>query len=493
MKKRHLLIFAAILTLAVILRSIAITTREIQYDDTFTIFLSQQPLNDIISGTAADTMPPLFYFMLHYWMEIFGSGLAALRSLSILLSLLALLVFFDLTRRAFGIEAGLVAAFLSAISPMQIYHAQDIRMYAMLELSQAVYFWCFIGLFNKPNTNRRNIGWWIGLILGGAASLYTHNLAIFGLVIADIYLLVQKRWKDLIKLIAAQAVTMLLAVPWLVMVPGQIEKIQQAFWTPRPGIVEVFQAIMMFSVSMPLKGVLLIIGAVLALQILVIILIETIRGWRQAEAARFMALIAFLLPGILFATSYLMRPVFVPRGFVVSTLAYCSLAGWIVTRPGRRGIAITLVIAFITAAAISLPSFYTYKEFPRSAFREVAAYLSEVDKNDALILHDNKLSYFPIHYYAPDVDQKFLMDEPGSTNDTYAVASQQAMDLIPEPDVQTAIGGYDQVYFVVFQRAIDEYIEMGKEDHPVLDDLGDAYQLTQISSFSDLRVYEFVR
>ena len=85
------------------------------------------------------------------------------------------------------------------------------------------------------------------------------------------------------------------------------------------------------------------------------------------------------------------------------------------------------------------------------------------------------------------------MDEPGSTNDTYAVASQQAMDLIPEPDVQTAIGGYDQVYFVVFQRAIDEYIEMGKEDHPVLDDLGDAYQLTQISSFSDLRVYEFVR
>jgi len=77
MKKRHLLIFAAILTLAVILRSIAITTREIQYDDTFTIFLSQQPLNDIISGTAADTMPPLFYFMLHYWMEIFGSGLAA--------------------------------------------------------------------------------------------------------------------------------------------------------------------------------------------------------------------------------------------------------------------------------------------------------------------------------------------------------------------------------------------------------------------------------
>ena len=138
-------------------------------------------------------------------------------------------------------------------------------------------------MFNKPNTNRRNIGWWIGLILGGAASLYTHNLAIFGLVIADIYLLVQKRWKDLIKLIAAQAVTMLLAVPWLVMVPGQIEKIQQAFWTPRPGIVEVFQAIMMFSVSMPLKGVLLIIGAVLALQILVIILIETIRGWRQQK------------------------------------------------------------------------------------------------------------------------------------------------------------------------------------------------------------------
>jgi len=493
MKRIHWLILLAIFMLAVILRVVAITTREIQYDDTFTIFLSQQPLNEIVSGTAADTMPPLYYFMLHFWMKIFGSGLAALRSLSILLSLLALLVFFDLTRRAFSAEVGLATAFFTAISPLQIYHAQDIRMYALLELGQAVYLWCFYGLFIKPDSNHKNTGLWIGMILSGTVSMYTHNLAIFGLVIADIYLLIQRRWGDLLKLIAGQAVIMLIALPWLVMVPDQIEKVQRAFWTPRPGLIEIFQAVMMFTVSLPLEGVSFVIAAILSVQILVVILIETIHGWREESGVRYLALIAFLIPGILFAISYIMRPIFVPRGFVISSLAYYGLAGWVVFKARRRGVGVILAATFVAAVATSLPSFYTYTEFPRSAFRETSAYLNEEKTSEALVLHDNKLSFFPTHYYAPELDQKFLADEPGSTQDTYAFASQRAMGLYPVDDVQTAVSGYDRVYFVVFQRAIDEYIEMGEDNHPVLDYLEEEYQLVEKTTFSDVIVYEFHR
>ncbi len=493
MKRRHWLFLLAILTLAVVLRVIALTTREIQYDDAFSVFLAQRPLGDIIAGTAADTMPPLYYFLLHFWMAAFGSGLAVLRLLSVLLSLLALLVFFDLGRRMFGIEAGLWIALLIAISPIQIYHAQDMRMYALLELTQGFYFWCFIGLSDKLISNRRRVALWVGLILAGAASMYTHNLAVFGLLIADAYLLVQRRWKDLLRLLAAQAAILLLALPWLLLVPAQIAKVQRAFWTPRPGLVEIFQAVMMFSVNLPLEGALMIIAAVLSVQILVIVVIETMRGWRESPGVRLLALILLLLPGTLFAISYLMRPVFVPRGFLISSLAYSALAGWIISRPGRRGIGVILAVTVIAAAAVSLLSFYTYKAFPRSAFREAAAYLGAVDREDVLILHDNKLSYFPVHYYAPDLAQKFLADEPGSANDTYAFASQQAIGLFPEPDVSMAAAGVDTVYFVVFQQAVDEYLALGEENHPVMSWLENEYRLAGVKSFTDLDVYEFER
>jgi mannosyltransferase len=491
MKRRHYLILLAIFVLAVGLRSIGLQTREIIYDDAFSIFLSQQRLADIVSGTAADTMPPLYYFVLHYWMLLFGNGLAALRILSILFSITTIIVFFDLSRLMFGVGAGLWTAFFAAISPIQIYHAQDMRMYALLELGQAIYFWCFYGMFVKPKNNRSSVGWWIGLILAGTATLYTHNLAIFGLSIANFYLLFHRKWKDLLRLMAGQVGIMLLAIPWLVMVPGQIDKVQTAFWTPRPGLVEVLQAVMMFVVNLPLQGVLLVLAAVFSVQILIMIVIETTRGLRDSHEIRYFALIAFLLPGILFAISYLMRPVFVPRGFLISSMAYYALAGWIVARGSRRGIGIVLGVVFVAAVAISLPSFYTFQQFPRSAYREATTYLSNHVKDNQLILHDNKLSMFPSHYYAPELEQQFMADQPGSTNDTYAVASQEAIGLYPKTNLEKVISEYNTVYFVVFKEAIDEYLLEGERNHPILERLEQDFKLEEQTFFSDLGVYVF--
>ncbi len=57
----------------------------------------------------------------------------------------------------------------------------------------------------------------------------------------------------------------------------QIEKIQGAFWTPRPGLVEVLQALVLFTASLPLPGVWFVIALVLSLYILVIVSLELVR------------------------------------------------------------------------------------------------------------------------------------------------------------------------------------------------------------------------
>ncbi len=87
--QRHALLL--ILLLGLILRLIGLESRSLQYDDTFSIFLSARSLPEILSGTAADTMPPLYYFLLHFWM-LLGQSAWFIRLLSVILSLVALFV-----------------------------------------------------------------------------------------------------------------------------------------------------------------------------------------------------------------------------------------------------------------------------------------------------------------------------------------------------------------------------------------------------------------
>ncbi len=131
-----------ILLLGLILRVIGLESRSLQYDDTFSIFLSARSLPEILRGTAADTMPPLYYFLLHFWM-LLGQSAWFIRLLSVILSLTAVFLLYRLVACWFGRAAAGWAAFLAAISPLLIYHGQDVRMYALLVVCQLGYLWFF--------------------------------------------------------------------------------------------------------------------------------------------------------------------------------------------------------------------------------------------------------------------------------------------------------------------------------------------------------------
>ena len=336
MNKHKSIIVAGIFLTALILRLIGIGSREIFYDDAFSILLSENSLSQIINGTAADTMPPLYYFYLHFW-ENFGNSIVVLRLSSVLVSMAILVVSYDLIRRVFGWTAAVWGALFLAVSPLQIYHAQELRMYTWLVLSQVSYFWFFYKLFYETEkTNHQQI-LWAGLILSGTGAMYSHNLAVFGLAAANLVLLIQKRWKDLGKLCILQLGIFLLSLPWLGQIPGQIQKIQTAFWTPQPGIVELFQAVIQTTAYLPLQGARFWIAAVLSVEILVIVIIETVRDAKNDFKIQFFVVMALSAPVLLFIVSYMMRPIFVSRAFMISTVAYGGLVGRIVSLRWRNG------------------------------------------------------------------------------------------------------------------------------------------------------------
>ena len=280
-----------ILLLGLALRVLGSDSRSLSYDDTFSIFLSQRSFSEILSGTAADTMPPLYYFLLHIWLWV-GRGLFGsapvwyIRLLTIVLNLAAVAVLYKLIKRLFGGEAAAWAAFLAAIAPLQIYHAQDVRMYSLLLCGQVGYLYFFTRLFLQavpPDSNPQQMSLqsrrrdWVGLIISGLVAMYSHNVAIFGLVVPDAYLFLRRDWKKLLQLVVSQGIMGVLASPWLVLIPGQIAKVQRAWSLPQPGGVEVLQAIISLAASLPLPFVLLVIAAIISVEVFALLGVET---WR---------------------------------------------------------------------------------------------------------------------------------------------------------------------------------------------------------------------
>ena len=483
--RRSAVPLAAILGVGLLLRLVALRTRGIWYDDAFSLFLARRDVASIVAGTAADTMPPLYYFLLHLWM-VLGQDLALLRALNVLVSLTIVALTHRLALVLFGPRAAAVAALLAAVSPFQIYHAQELRMYGLLCLNLLLHLYFLARLYLQRD--RRRWVSWLGLVTSGALAMYSHNLAIFTLLGANLLLLLERRWSLLGRLLLAQLLILLLAAPWLTTVPEQVAKIQRAFWTPRPGLLELVQLLLTFHTNLPVPRWMLPGALATAVLFLALVTFEVVRRRRRMPGVHLLAAMGVFPPALLALVSYLMRPLFVPRGVILSSVVYYVLAALAGAASRRRLVRAALVLTFVVPALAALPAQYTVRTFPRSPFESAVAVVRARLEDGDVVLHDNKLSFFPSHYYGPDLAQRFLADEPGSHNDTLARATQDAMAIWPAENLRAATGDASRVWFVFFQRAAEEYAAAGFPDHPVKVALEQEWRQVDRVVLSDLEV-----
>jgi uncharacterized membrane protein len=475
--------------LGVAVRLPGLESRPIWYDEAFSLLLAARPVSDILHGTAADTMPPFYYLLLGAWQSL-GSAIWVQRMLNVVLGVALIGLVYLLGRELYGRIAAGWAAALAAISPLLIYHAQELRMYTLLALSLTAYVYFFL-LVRRENRASRKTAAWAGVVIAGAAALYTHNLAVFSIVALDFFLAFRKEWGGLGRLVLAQLAMVALFLPWLQFVPGQLQKIQAAFWTPQPGVLEIVQAIVTFHASLPLSSWALVLGVAASLLAVALTVYAILRrlplGWREG----FVACLILVPPVLLFLASYLMRPVFVPRAFLLSLIGYLVLAGRVIAEVRPRPMGWILAGAFVTSAVLGLTAQAAHRTFPRSPFREAAAFLTATAADGDLVLHSNKLSYFPMIVYATDLAQDFLPDQPGSHNDTLAAATQQALGLIPLDDFEGAAEDARRVRYVIFQRELDEYAATAVGLPPALAWLIGHGSESGRTAFNDLLIYDF--
>jgi 4-amino-4-deoxy-L-arabinose transferase-like glycosyltransferase len=103
-------------------------------DEAISVGIASHPLGQIPGVLRMDGSPPLYYFLLHFWIQIFGNGEAATHSLSLLFATLCIPVSYWSAHSLFGKRAALMTATLFALNPFLTQYAQETRMYTLMAL-----------------------------------------------------------------------------------------------------------------------------------------------------------------------------------------------------------------------------------------------------------------------------------------------------------------------------------------------------------------------
>src|SRR5437773_12537181 len=123
---------ASVAALATTLRWFRIDSQSLWYDEGISAHQLTRSFPEIVRAAALDTHPPLYYATLKAWSELAGSSELALRSLSAVWGLLAVVLTWLIGRRLFGPLVATLAAGLLAVAPLAVYYSQEVRMYGQV-------------------------------------------------------------------------------------------------------------------------------------------------------------------------------------------------------------------------------------------------------------------------------------------------------------------------------------------------------------------------
>src|SRR3954469_22720329 len=154
-------------------------------DEGLSVGIADRPLSAIPHALQQDGSPPLYYMLLHFWLDLAGRSESGVRGLSLLFALMAIPAAFWAGRQIWGTQRAVwFAAVLMAFNPFLAQYAQEARMYSLVALLGIPATACFIRAYALDTENRRP--WIAGFAISVAAALYTHNWPIFFTVSAAV-------------------------------------------------------------------------------------------------------------------------------------------------------------------------------------------------------------------------------------------------------------------------------------------------------------------
>jgi mannosyltransferase len=154
------------------------------YDEADTAQLVHLPLGNMLGLLPqSESTPPLYYIAAWVWAHVFGAHEAGLRSLSAVAGVLTVPVAYGAAAKLVSTRAGIIAAALTACSPLLIWYSQEARAYSLLVLLTGLSLLAFAHARAAPSA--RNMTLWA---IASALALTTHYYALVAVVPQAVWL-----------------------------------------------------------------------------------------------------------------------------------------------------------------------------------------------------------------------------------------------------------------------------------------------------------------
>ena len=486
------------------LRVLMLRTKGMWLDETFSIWLANHTVAEMLQWIAKiDQHPPLYYLLLHYWIARFGDTPYYARLLSALFGAGTIPVIYLIGKRMSGAMVGLVAAVFLTLSPFHIYFAQETRMYTLLTFNAAVAIYALVRLLTDPRAvspiggqlrdylhiwrtsapverppqagfsyeDKSRKRWlpiqtietdlaWVAFILFSAATMLSHNTAVLFPLATNIFVLGLILFRRLNQSapqpvfqaptlgnwVKAQIGIFVLWSPWLFIFIKQAISVYQRFWIPAPTGDAVVQALKSFvNASAPMPADL---GSVIWGLYALAFGLGLVSYRKKLPQLLFLATL-FAIPflGELLVSIY--RPIFYDRTLIWTTIPlFLILAAGVAQL--RLRLLVFMMIGILGAINLFAVSDY-YRFFQKEDWSTAAGYVAYYAEDDDLILFNSNFVVVAFDYYFETYEDRYSIrvEKQGVPLDLFddAVLEPQ-MTANDMPRLIALLSGHDRVWLV---------------------------------------------
>lgn len=370
--------------------------------------LASRGFLEIWTGSARDVHPPLYYELLHFWSELFGNSVFALRSLSVVAGLGVVALGMIITKKIAGKNTALLAGILLALSPFLVRYSQEARMYGVLGVFLLLAILGVIYIVENPNR-------WLGYVLYAlavTAGLYTHYFTALAVLAIWLYVLGLVRLKSKSKLILdyrwwlANVVSVLLFLPWIPNMVAQLTRGQGLGWLPKASPQTFHDSVWQFFTFTDGR----LLTPVIYWFIPLLIIIAAVYVWlgdkSKYKFARLIILYSFV-PIITAIVVSFFRPVFHERYFAFAVPGLLMITAIAIFQLGKktRSVAVVITVLLLLTQLVGIRNVYS------QASHQMQTVMSEINKqfrSGDIIVAGELYVYFDGSFYNT-TDQKILL------------------------------------------------------------------------------------
>jgi len=293
----------------------------------------------------AEKTPPLHYFLVHFWVKLFGASETSIRMPSVLAGVASVGLMYLLLKRLCGEWAGVAGALLLALSPYHIHYSQEARAYALMVCLALWATLQLVKLIESPTPSRAIV---YALLLSALLHTHLYGAMVVAAHVATYVTLLSYRQAPALRwwmFAATVSVAGLSDVWWWPTVWRWTHQVEQGFWMPPFDAWELARTYADYA------------GSRLALGVLIVAITLALRERPKLLAAAVLVplMLVPVVPPIL--VSLVMHPIFIHRYGIAAIggmigLAACGIFSlrWTAARS-----CLCSVAAVTTALAIHYP------------------------------------------------------------------------------------------------------------------------------------------